>query len=363
MNKQFLIDIFLPPFFEKKEFDIKRLNKLTNKNFIYASKGRYAFYHALKALALKDKILVPVYICRSVLESLEILKITPIFYDLDKEDLNASIDSIRFLAEKYSVKALLVASMYGNPANLVEIERYCKQNNILLIDDAAQSFGAKLDERMLGTFGDAGFFSFSPGKPTAGHMGAFFWTNNPQYRFKKTTHNFLHFLTYLDFYFNRFKIYQYRKYKIFNFFSLLKRIYEKYIDITFDKMENFEEEILGGVLEAAIGSKFDFRQKYVQEFKDRFRGNSYFRVIRSIRGEARPHKFVIMAKGENLAKDLMVYLKDNKIYCSNGYQLLTNDLRYLPNAEKINKRIIEIPIENNRGKMDYLFEILQKFRA
>ena len=139
-----MIKIFTPPKFEKQPLNIEKLNFLTNKNWIYSSSGRSSIYHILKDKHI-DKILIPIYICDTVLKPLKKLNIKPIFYDLDIVDLNPSLDSIKKLAIKYEVKGVLVASMYGNPANLLEIENYCKENNIFMIDDSAQSFGAKLD--------------------------------------------------------------------------------------------------------------------------------------------------------------------------------------------------------------------------
>ena len=67
-----------------------------------------------------------------------------------------------------------MAGLYGNPVDYPGIEKICKDFGVKLIDDAAQSFGAKLNGRLAGTWGDAGFFSFSPGKSTPGHLGSFF---------------------------------------------------------------------------------------------------------------------------------------------------------------------------------------------
>ena len=44
--------------------------------------------------------------------------------------------------------------MLGKGGNIYEIKKICKENNIKLIEDNCESFGAKLDERMLGTIGD-----------------------------------------------------------------------------------------------------------------------------------------------------------------------------------------------------------------
>ena len=363
MAKKFIIDIFKPPDFKLAELNFDYPNAITEKKFIYASKGRYALYHILKSLDIKDKILVPAYVCSSILEPIRKLKISPIFYDLDIEDLNANLDSIIFLSKKYNVKTVLVASMYGNPANLVEIEKFCSQNKIKLIDDAAQSFGAKIGNRFVGTFGDAGFISFSAGKPTAGHMGSFFWTNNTEYNFVRTKHHFFHYLSYLDFYFNRYQIYKYKKFEIFKILSIFKKIFERIFDITNDDISSFEDKILGGALKAVLKEEFGFRKEYFSNFVNEFKDNIFFRVIKSLRGDPHNYKFVILFGEKTTAENFIKHLFKNKIYCLKGYKLLTDDLVYLPNSQKIDGRVIEIPIEDDESKMDYLFEVVEKFKT
>lgn len=376
------IDIFEPPHFNKSLLNLDQLNRLTQKNWLYVSSGKAALYHLLKALQRTSlsrpldgrgaggkgnyppsKILIPIYTCSSILEPLKKLKIEPIFYDLDLEDLNPQLESLASLAQKENVKVALVSSLYGNPTNLVEMEKYAHQNNIYLIDDVAQSFSAKLNGRYVGTFGNAGFFSFSPGKATAGHLGAFFWADK-EVSIKRTNHRFIHNLAYWDFYLNRYQRYHYQKYQpILKYLTKLKRFLFQYVDIYSDQIENFEIEVLGGILHEILDHGFDFRQKYHQEFINLFDHNPYFRVIKNIRGEAKPHKFTIVANDQKIAMALIRYLYQAKIYSRNGYELLSHELKYLPNAQNIDKRVIEIPIENNEDKMGYLFEKLSQFKA
>ena len=68
------IDIFTPPKFDKKELDLDYLNNKTQKNWLYASNGRAALYHILKSIDI-DKILIPIYICHTILEPIKRLKI------------------------------------------------------------------------------------------------------------------------------------------------------------------------------------------------------------------------------------------------------------------------------------------------
>jgi len=350
------IKIFTPPKFTKHSLNIEKLNSLTSKDWQYSSSGKTSIYHIVKDLNI-DTILVPIYICNSVLLPLEKLNIKPIFYDLDIEDLNPSLESIKKLLKKHNTKAVLVASMYGNPANLVEIEKFCKENNIFMIDDSAQSFGAKLDNRYVGTFGDAGFFSFSPGKPTAGHMGSFFWSNK-KIDIIRTNHCISHYIRWLDFFYNRYTIYAHNRNKILN---IINRILLKVVNTTYDEICNFEKEILGGILWNNLESKFSFRKEYYLKFIEKFDNSPYFRVIKATIGEPNHHKFVIIFNSQILAKKFLKYMRDNNIYASNGYELLDNDLRNLPNARMIDKKVIELPIEDDSGRMDYLFKKVEEF--
>lgn len=361
MAQRSVIELFKPADFERHCIDLEYLNEHIKKRLIYASMGRNALHHILKSLAIKDKILVPAYICDTVLSPIKKLGIKPVFYDLEIDDLNASIDSIDFLSRKYSVKSLLVASMYGNPAGLVEIEQFCKSKGIDFIDDAAQSFGAKLDGRYVGTFGNAGFFSFSPGKPTAGHMGAFFWTDNVDYSFNVTNHPLIHYISFLDFYFNRLNIYKYRNLQIFRMLSAFKKILIKTIDISNDEMCNFEKDILGGIVNSILTNKFKFRVECNHEFSYRFSNNDYFIPINSIRGIPNNHKFVLLFYDKTQAQRFMHYMFSNGIKCLNGYKPLTDDLTFLPNFQKINGKVVELSMEDDKDNMKFLFDKISSF--
>jgi dTDP-4-amino-4,6-dideoxygalactose transaminase len=355
------IKIFTPPKFNKNNLDINNLNNITNKKWQYSANGRSSIYHILKDLNIK-KILIPIYICQTVLEPLKKLKMEPIFYDIDIKDLNFSLESIKVLSKKYNIKVILIASMYGNPADLVEIEKYCKENNIYLIDDAAQSFGAMLDNRYIGTFGNAGFFSFSPGKPTAGHMGSFFWADR-NININRSKHCFTHYLRYLNFNVNRYNIYKTTNIFYKNILIYLNLILTKFIDIKDDDICNFEKEIIGGILNSNLYNKFNFRQNYFYKFTDLFNDNKFFNVLKNIRGQSNNHKFILIFYTQECAKSFLNYMNENNIYVSNGYSLLTNKLDSLQNAKSIDKMVVEIPIEDDEDKMSYLFKKVEEFNG
>ena len=66
-------------------------------------------------------------------------------------------------------KAVLVVHLYGQASNMTPVVKLCKKHNLRLVEDCAQSHGAKFAGRTTGTFGDIGCFSFYPSK----NLGAF----------------------------------------------------------------------------------------------------------------------------------------------------------------------------------------------
>ena len=349
---------FKPLEFSKEELKIKELNKKTGVNWIYASSGKAAFYHCLQSLNIKGKVLLPVYICSSILKPLDKLSLPYICYDIKEDDLNADIIDLEKKIIDHEISCVLVASMYGNPANMVEIELLCQKHNIPLIDDAAQSFGSKCNGKFIGTFGDAGFFSFSPGKATPGHLGGFFWTKNKNYSFKRTNHYLLHKLAYWDFYFNRYKIYRFNKFKIFKILTYIKYIIFQLIDLNNDKINEFEKSILGGIILA--NQEQTFRKLQLNYLKEKFSNFSSVKLLTVGAQNSNNHKIVFKCNSSKLAKLLLQYLNKSGIYASRGYNLLNNGIN-CPNAIQIVSKIIEIPLENCQKKNEYISKKIEKF--
>lgn len=92
---------------------------------------------------------------------------TPVFVEPDSY-FNIDADRIE---EKITdrTKAVLVVHLYGQASNMAPVVALCKKYHLRLVEDCAQSHGAKFGDRMTGTFGDIGCFSFYPSK----NLGAF----------------------------------------------------------------------------------------------------------------------------------------------------------------------------------------------
>jgi len=84
----------------------------------------------------------------------------PIWADIEKDTRVVSLNTIKKCISS-NTRAVVVVHLYGFIIPDIEkIASYCKDNNILLIEDVAQAMGTRIDERKAGTFGDFGVFSF-----------------------------------------------------------------------------------------------------------------------------------------------------------------------------------------------------------
>ena len=80
----------------------------------------------------------------------------PSSYNLDPHRLQAALS--------YRPKAVIAVHLYGRAAAMDAICNFCKDNSLLLLEDAAQAHGACFGDKRVGSFGDAAAFSFYPGK-------------------------------------------------------------------------------------------------------------------------------------------------------------------------------------------------------
>jgi hypothetical protein len=124
----------------------------------FFAQGRTAFYHGLLKLKIKkeNKILIPDYICKSLLTPIIKLNINYNFYSINDDfTFNFSEIKKKALAKDY----LLIVHYFGQPNNINLILKFCKNNNIKLIEDNAHGYSGKFKGTILGTFGEIGFSS------------------------------------------------------------------------------------------------------------------------------------------------------------------------------------------------------------
>src|SRR5699024_9430400 len=93
----------------------------------------------------------------------------PVFIDSEPESWNMSPRALKkafqkAIQEGILPKAVIVVNLYGQSAKMDEIMGICKQFNVPVIEDAAESLGATYKGKASGSFGDYGVFSFNGNK-------------------------------------------------------------------------------------------------------------------------------------------------------------------------------------------------------
>tara|TARA_X000000950_G_C13814670_1_gene619225 strand:+ start:97 stop:1230 length:1134 start_codon:yes stop_codon:yes gene_type:complete len=162
-----------------KEFEDDLSTTFDRKYVVTVSNGSVALELAIKSLDLKenDEVIIPSFTIVSCLSAVVRSGATPVFCDVDPFTWCMNLDEIKSKVTK-NTKAILVVHTYGLPAEVSEIEKYCLNNKITLIEDAAEAHGITVDERPCGSFGKISTMSFYANKHiTAGEGGAVL-TNN-----------------------------------------------------------------------------------------------------------------------------------------------------------------------------------------
>lgn len=137
---------------------------------ITVSSGTDAITLALLALGIKsgDEVIIPANVYPSVFSILR-SGATPLPCDINPHTFNLDLASLEKVHISKKTKVILFVHLYGNPAGIVEVAQFARQNNLFLIEDCAHAHGAKIGGKMVGSFGDLGCFSFYPTK----NLGAF----------------------------------------------------------------------------------------------------------------------------------------------------------------------------------------------
>jgi perosamine synthetase len=99
-------------------------------------------------------------------------------YDVDPTTLSPDLDSVR-AAIKRGVDAIVVAHLYGYPADVIGVRELAAEQGIPVIEDAAQGAGGTLRDQLLGSLGDVAILSFARGKGTTGGSGGALLVKTP----------------------------------------------------------------------------------------------------------------------------------------------------------------------------------------
>ena len=346
--------------FEKKAIDVLRSGwyvlgnevKSFEEEFAAYTGGKYcvglasgldALWIAFRLLGIGagDEVLVQGNTYIASVMGITINGATPIFIEPDEY---FNIDASK-LEEKITprTKAILVVHLYGQASNMAPVMEIAHKYNLRVVEDCAQSHGAKFNGQMTGTFGDIGCFSFYPSK----NLGAFgdaggIVTNDPKIA---------------------------EDARVFRNYGSEKRYYNKVVG-TNSRLDEMQAGLLRVRLSHIQELEEDKRRICMRYLSELHNDNI---ILPQIREGATHilHQFVIRTERRD---ELIDYLNKKEIgtiihypippHMSEAYQYLNIPEGSLPITEEYAKTVLSIPLYNGMTEEEqtYVINALNSFK-
>lgn len=166
---------------EVKELEDKLVAYTGAKHCITVASGTEALLIALMALGVKpgDEVITTPFSFIATAEVIVLLGAKPVFVDIELDTCNINVALIE---EKITArtKVIMPVSLYGQPADMDEINALAEKHGLAVIEDAAQSFGATYKGKKSCNLSTIGCTSFFPSKPLGcyGDGGAIFTSDD-----------------------------------------------------------------------------------------------------------------------------------------------------------------------------------------
>ena len=150
---------------EVKKFEKNFSKYLGIKYSLGVSNGTDALILALKAIDIKsgDEVITTSHTAFATIAAIREVGAIPVFIDIKEDDFTIDTKNLEKKINK-KTKAIIVVHIYGNPADILTVQKIAKKKKLILIEDCAQAHGAEYDKKKVGTFGDFSCFSFYPTK-------------------------------------------------------------------------------------------------------------------------------------------------------------------------------------------------------
>lgn len=168
-----------------EKFENKFAKYIGTKFAIAVSNGTDALFLALLSLGIEagDEVITTPFTFIASSNSILYTGAKPVFVDINPDTFNIDPNLIE---EKITVKtkAIMPVHLFGLSADMDRISKIAKKHNLAVIEDAAQSHGAKIGNRCTGNLGDIATFSFYSTKNITTGEGGMITTNNKKLAIK-----------------------------------------------------------------------------------------------------------------------------------------------------------------------------------
>jgi len=333
-----------------EEFEKEFAKFIGTKYAIAVNSGTSALYLSLIAMGIKkgDLVITTPETFIATANAILYVNAKPLFADISLETYNIDPQKIEILLKKYKkkVKAIIPVHLYGYPCEMDAILEIAEKYDVKVLEDACQAHGATYNSKRIGSFGIAGAFSFYPSKNmTVCGDGGMITTNDD---------------------------------KIAEITMMLR-------DVGRSQKKRYLHEYIGytarmNTINAAIGR---VQLRHLEEWNEKRRkiAEEYSKKLQGIGDIILPpkesnkiksawHLYVIRTKYRDKLKE---YLECKGIQCGIHYPIpvhLQPPYRKMgfsegmyPNAERLSKEILSIPIYPSMSKreIEYVITNIEKF--
>jgi dTDP-4-amino-4,6-dideoxygalactose transaminase len=154
---------------EVEAFEHEAADFLGVAHAIGLNSGTDALVIGLRALGIEpgDEVVTSSFSFFATAEAISLIGAIPVFADIEAEGFNLDPQSVESVITERT-RALLPVHLFGRPATMRQINQLADRHGLQVLEDCAQSFGARLDGAATGSLADAGAFSFYPTKNLGG---------------------------------------------------------------------------------------------------------------------------------------------------------------------------------------------------
>ncbi len=143
-----------------------KFQSMLGRPCISVNNSSNALHLILEALNLKisDKIAISPFTCLASSSAISNANLKPVWVDISQKTGEMCPEDLSKKIKEENIKAVIYYHFSCQTKNIKIINKICQKNNIKLIEDCSVSLGAKVNNNLVGTFGDFSFFSFYPNR-------------------------------------------------------------------------------------------------------------------------------------------------------------------------------------------------------
>lgn len=316
------------------EFESKISSFFGHKYGVATCNGTSAIHLAYFAIDISvgDEVLMPTYGFHAMASPLLQLGGVPVFCDIDLESLTIDVNDMR-KRKTHKTKVIMVFQPWGNVANMDEILKFAKANNLYVISDSSHAPGSKWANHPIGRYADIVCASFGKGKLISGGELGVFTTDNKEFRDRALLFSHTNRVP---------KAYLTEKYKeISNIIGIKYRPHPFAIRLALDQMESFKAR------NSTLLKNISLLINVISEIKS-------ISLQKSFSNSSRNYwKIILICESKTIEKLTALADKYNLAFENNHYNtLLHEDSIYtqyfriiqtgFPVAESIKARILQI---------------------